>query len=65
MQLINFKVPLFMVIQRLVCVTKGAGFLWMEIFKDGVLSIKCEKDFVEDPQWGLKEAKMRPLDITR
>ena len=65
MQLINFKFPLFMVIQQLFCVAKGGGWLWLEKFKDGVPSIKWDKYFVEDPQWGMTEAKMRPLETMR
>ena len=62
---LNFKVPLYVVIQRLVYVSKGAGCLWLEFFMDGVTFIKWSKYLVEDPQWGLTEEKMRPLDITR
>ena len=46
-----------MVIHRLVFVAKGASCLWMEIFKDGVPSIKWSKYFVEGPQRVLIEAK--------
>ena len=44
---------------------QGVRLLVAEKIKDGVQSIKWDKAFVEDPQWGLTEAKMRPLDITR
>ena len=64
MWLLNFKVPLFMVIHQLFYVSKGSGCLWLENFKYGVPSIKWAKDFVEDPQWGPTEAKMGPLDRT-
>ena len=47
-----------MVIQRLVYITKGVGFLWLDDFNDGLPSIKWAKAFVEDPHWGLTEDKM-------
>ena len=65
MQYLNFKVPLLMVIQRLIYVAKGERCLWIENFKDGEPSIKWDKYFVEDPQWGLAEAKTGLLGITR
>ena len=64
MLLLNLKVTLFMVIHWLVYVAKGDGLLWLGKIKDGVPSIKLDKVFVEDPQWGLTEAKSQSLDIT-
>ena len=55
---LNFKVPLFMVIQWLVYITKEVRCLWLEKLMDGMMSIKWDKDFTGDPQWGLIESKM-------
>ena len=65
MRMLKFKVPLFMVIQRLVFVAKGGGCKWLDSFANGQPSIKWAKAFVADEQWGLTEKEMRPLDITR
>ena len=65
MQLLKFKVLIFMVIHRLVYVANIYSCLWIGTFMDGVPSIKWSKYFMEDLQWILIEAKMCWLDITR